>query len=220
MAFSITSRFNILATTQISLTLTTNPSRREHMTPPFPEFPLGSHHPRGWWIQAPNWEQKHVPQMLWTLRHGLASCLSLPHLPAALMGSQCKCPHLSRISLLKKEGTTAWCIYFLLTPLPWSCGATCPRRSQACRFWFTIEHSCSWLWSWKSERKQIHSSDMSACKWCFPCPNRWEYMTLHIPWGLRIIFLIIFVSLNNGSGWLAATLCNVQQMRQHLLVLS
>lgn len=41
MAFSITSRFNILATTEISLTLTTNPSRREHMTPPFPEFPLG-----------------------------------------------------------------------------------------------------------------------------------------------------------------------------------
>lgn len=41
MAFSITSRFNILATTQISLTLTTNPSRREHVTLPFPEFPLG-----------------------------------------------------------------------------------------------------------------------------------------------------------------------------------
>lgn len=42
MAFSITSRFNMLATTQISLTLTRNaPGENTWHSLPFPEFPLG-----------------------------------------------------------------------------------------------------------------------------------------------------------------------------------
>lgn len=211
MAFSITSRFNILATTEIPLTLTTNPSRREHMTPPLPEFPLG-----------PQCVPEADEFKLWAKAHSInaVSSLSLPHLPDALMGSQSKSPPLAWISLLINEGTTTSFIYFLWSLLPCSCGETCPRRSQACRFWFSVDHSCSCLQSLRGERKQIYSLDTSACKWCSPCPNRWEYMILHIPWGLRIIFLIIFMPLNDSNGWLAATLCNVLQMRQHLLILS
>lgn len=44
MVLSITMRFNIPATTQISLTVTTNPSRSAYMIPPFPAFPLGPQH--------------------------------------------------------------------------------------------------------------------------------------------------------------------------------
>lgn len=126
MAFSITSRFNILATTQISLVLTTNPSRREHMTPPFPEFLLGPQcipEAAEFKLCAKARSTNSVNTQTWPCQLSF-----LPTPSWCLDGFQFKCPHLSWISLLINEGTTTWCIYFLLTPLPWSCGATCPQK--------------------------------------------------------------------------------------------
>lgn len=203
MASSITSRFNILATTQISLTLTTNPSRREHITLPFPEFPLG-----------PQCVPEADELKLWAKAHPTGAentqtwpCqLSFLTTPSWCLGGF----PTQESSLVTNFITNKWGNHNLMHLLPLKSPPLllqC-RRSQACRFWFTVDHSCSWLQSLKGERKQIHLGT-SACQWCSPCPNRWEYMTLHIPWGLRIIFLIIFIPLNNSSGWLAATLCNV-----------